>query len=154
MKYFAILSIFFMLFSCNKEKRYSKKLMKGEVWIVTGVQVEDSSLSIYGTWKILSDVDIYDSVPKALWKNGTEDALFEWQFQNKGKSFQMNYMQLCEECEGPDLDNLDYVVYDLTGSYTVKKHASKKMKFVSFSTIGYPGKAVEISITKKYVYKG
>jgi uncharacterized lipoprotein NlpE involved in copper resistance len=77
MKYFIILSIFFMLFSCNKEKRYSKKLMKGEVWTVTGVQVEDSSLSIYGTWEILSDVDIYDSVPKALWKNGNEDALLE-----------------------------------------------------------------------------
>jgi hypothetical protein len=66
----------------------------------------------------------------------------------------MNYMQVCEECEGPDLDTLDYVVYDLTGNYTVKKHTSKKMKFVSFSTIAYPGKAVEISITKKYVYKG
>jgi hypothetical protein len=149
MKYLVLISVAVFLFFCNKEKRYSKKLMKGEVWVVTGIQADGKSLDFYGTWHILSEQDIYDSVPQALWKNGNEEAVFEWQFQSKGKKFQLNYVQLCEECEGTAMDELNYSVYDLTGNYEVEKHAAKKMKFISSSTIGYPGKEVVISISRQ-----
>ncbi|MDD2983312.1 MAG: hypothetical protein PHQ74_07985 [Crocinitomicaceae bacterium] len=123
--------------------------MKGEVWVVTGIQADGNSLDLYGTWHILKDKDIYYSVQQALWKNENEEAVFEWQFQSKGKKFQLNYVKSCEECEGATLDELDYSVYDLTGNYEVEKHAAKKMKFISSSTIGYPGKEVVISISRQ-----
>lgn len=149
MRSFVILSsIVLFLFACNKEKRYSHKLMKGETWEVRNITVDGNSLATYGQWKVTSDVDIYDSVPRVQWLVDNQDALFEWQFQKKGKVFQLNYIQLCEECDGTELDDLDYMTYDLTGSYDVERHGRKKMQFTSKSTIAYPGKLVRISIER------
>ena len=91
--------------ACNKEKRFSNKLMKGETWEVRNITVDGNSLGINGQWQITTDVDIYDSVPRLQWIFNNEDAVCEWQFQDKGKSFQLNYYHLCEECFGADLDN-------------------------------------------------
>jgi len=149
MRSFVILSsIVLFLFACNKEKRYSHKLMKGETWEVRNITVDGNSLATYGQWKVTSDVDIYDSVPRVQWLVDNQDALFEWQFQKKGKVFQLNYIQLCEECDGTALDDLDYMTYDLTGSYDVERHGRKKMWFTSTTTLAYPGKLVRISIER------
>ncbi len=149
-KYSAIFLISTLIIvSCNKEKRFSKRLMNGETWIVNDIEVDATSLGVFGTWNITENVDIYDTVPRVLWQNGNEDAQFEWQFQDKGKTFQLNYVQLCTENEGTQLDNLDYTTFDLTGSYNVERHSSKKMEFISTSTLGYLGKKVVISLTRK-----
>ena len=134
--------------ACNKEKRYSRKLMKGETWEVRNVTIDGSSLAVYGKWQITTNVDIYDSVPRLQWVFNNEDAVCEWQFQNKGKSFQLNYYQLCEECFGTDLDSLDYIVNDLSGTYDVERNGRLKLKFVSSTTKAFPGKKVMISIER------
>lgn len=135
-------------YSCNKEKRYSTKLMKGEIWEVKMISVNGENLQLFGNWKITSDVNIYDSVPSAEWSYANQDAVFEWQFIDKGKSFHLQYFQLCEECFGDQLDELDYKTYDLTGKYEVERHGKNKMQFTSSSTIGYTGKTVEIHIQR------
>jgi hypothetical protein len=135
--------------SCNKEKRYSNKLIKGEQWTVKDITVAESSLNTFGTWKVMQDVNIYDTVPQVLWIDGEENSIFEWQFQNKGKVFQLNYMQLCEECDGEDLSTLDHLTYDLTGTYNVERHGRKKMEFSSDKTIKYSGETVSILIEKQ-----
>lgn len=141
-----LFSIF--LSSCNKEKRNSTKLMKGEKWEVKMVSIEGENTQLFGNWNITSDVDIYDSVPRTEWQFAGQDAVFEWQFNDKGKSFYLQYFQLCEECYGDQLDGLDYQAYALTGKYDVKRHGKNKMQFTSSSTIGYPGKTVEIHIQR------
>lgn len=138
-----------VLVACNKEKRYSKKLMKGEQWEVRNVTVDGNSLAFFGQWNITSDVDIYDSVPRLEWLYKSEDAICEWQFQDKGKSFFLNYYQLCEECYGTDMDSLDYVAYHLSGEYSVERHGKNRMEFESTTTNAFPGKTVVISIERK-----
>lgn len=137
-----------VLVSCNKEKRYSQKLMKGEKWKVTGVYVDEEFYGWGGTWKITSDVDIYDSVPGALWSAKGQTAAFQWQFQDKGKAFVLSYKDpTCVNCtEAPE--DLDFQAYFLSGKYTVECSKNKSMKFTSKETAGFPGKNVRIDLQK------
>lgn len=149
MKYILIILVFISAVSCNKERRASEKLMKGETWLIAEISVAGTNQEIYGTWNITNDINIYDTVPTALWQNGSEDAVFEWQFHNKAKSFVLNYNFLCAESEGTLLDSLDYVVYNLSGTYDVEKRSAKQMIFKSSATLGYFGKEVTIIINRK-----
>lgn len=150
MKNVLILSALLLTFSaCNKEKRFSRKFIKGEVWSVTAIRVDGTKMPFKGEWLISQDVDIYDSVPQCIWKLGSMDAVFEWQFQNKGKSLQLNYMQLCAECEASEMDTLDYIAFNLTGNYSVEQHRRNKMRFSSTETIGYVGENIEIALERK-----
>ncbi len=142
--------IIISLMACNKEKNYSKKLIKGEVWNVKNITVNDSSLNVFGQWSVIQDVDIYDNVPQVLWLEGDGNTYFNWQFQNKGENFQLSYVHKCFECDSSSLSAIDYVCYDLTGNYTVEEHKRKQMKFTSNQTIKYSGKTVVIDIEKKY----
>jgi hypothetical protein len=147
---FSYVSIIFLLIlsSCNKEKRNSNKLMKGEVWEVKLISVDGEDKQVYGKWSIETDVDIYDTVPRTEWKFSDQDAVFEWQFDDKGKSFHLQYVQLCEESAGDQLDALDYQTYALSGKYEVERHGKNKMEYKSTATLGYTGKTVEISIQR------
>lgn len=153
MKYILLLTLFILATSCNKEKRASEKLMKGETWLISEISVAGTNQEIYGTWNITDDINIYDTVPTALWKNGNEDAVFEWQFHEKAKEFIISYKCLCEENESSLLDNLDYTVHDLTGTYDVEKRSAKKMIFKSKATLGFTGKEVVITINQKEIQK-
>ncbi|MDX1350813.1 MAG: hypothetical protein R3279_11220 [Putridiphycobacter sp.] len=134
------------LSSCNKEKRFSSKLMKGQTWNVTNITLNNEPLAPKGQWLITTDVDIYDSVPSAKWTTGLEDAIFEWQFQDKGESFYLSYVQQKDEVDGNLLDTLDYFAYYLTGKYNVEVHKKDQMVFTSEETIKYTGEMVRIEI--------
>ncbi len=136
-----------LLHACNKEKRYSNKLLKGEQWAVSSIKIDGQESAVAGKWHISGD-DIYDSVPSVHWEgNGTlGSSIFQWQFQEKGKKFQLNYYQTCEECDGVLMDSLDYFTYAITGNYDVERHKKDEMIFVSTETIGFAGKKVEIKI--------
>jgi hypothetical protein len=131
--------------------------MKGETWTVQSIKINDTLSNISGSWKITQGVNIYDSVPQAVWKqrdyNSTNvvyfDAVFQWQFHEKAKKFYINYQVLCEECEPNTLDTLDYFANALSGEYNVLERSRKTMQFESKSTLGFSGKTVRIELTKK-----
>jgi hypothetical protein len=123
--------------------------MKGETLLVSDITVAGTSQKIYGTWNITNDVNIYDSVPTALWQNGSEDAIFKWQFHEKAKEFIIGYKCQCGEIGISSLDNLDYTVNKLSGTYDVEKRSAKQIIFKSNSTIGFSGKEVVITINRK-----
>ncbi|PZE15816.1 hypothetical protein DNU06_16215 [Putridiphycobacter roseus] len=122
--------------------------MKGQTWNVTAITVDDKALAPKGQWLITTDVGIYDSVPSAKWIDGEEDAVFEWQFQDKGESFYLSYVQQKDEVDGNLLDTLDYFAYYLTGKYTVDVHKKDRMVFVSKTTLEYEDKEVKIEIQR------
>jgi hypothetical protein len=145
----SILFLSILLLSCNKEKRFSKKLMKGETWKIVSLTVDGDYYSPYGTWLVTQDVNIYDSVPSVQWSSNGQNATFQWQFQDKGKTFEISYKDpTCINCSTPPED-LDFQCYYLSGKYEVDLHKKDRMRFVSSNTIGFPGKKVEISIDKK-----
>lgn len=146
--YFALIVAVSVL-SCNKEKRYSTKLIKGEVWAIESIKIGTEFSELLGDWQVIQDVSIYDTVPTVKWVLADYTALFEWQFQNKGNDFQLNYHILCEEIQEDELDTLDYFVYNLTGTYSVERHGRSKMIFSSESTIGLEENQVEIEIRRK-----
>ena len=143
----SILAVF--LFSCNKEKRYSKKLIKGETWSVESISVDGTSLNTNSTWFVKGD-DIYETVSQVEWNPGNaNNANFEWQFKEKGKKWVLNYLQNCEECDGNLTDELDYLAYNLSGTYTVEKHKRKEMIFTSTETQQYANQKVEIKLVRE-----
>ncbi len=137
-----------VLFACNKEKRFSKRLMKKEKWEVQSITLNGTESQFTGFWTISQGVDIYDSVPSAIWNWNNQDAVANWQFQDKGKSFVLQYQQQCAECEGVDLDSLDIFTFNISGKYEVEKHGLNKMIFRSSATNAYSGQAVEISLKR------
>jgi len=137
------------ILSCNKEKSYAKKLMKGEVWAIQSLTIGGAESEIIGDWEVIQDVSIYDTVPTIQWRLADYDALFDWQFQEKGKVFNLKYHLLCEEIDADELDTLDFVVFDLSGKYDVEQHRRSKMMFSSEETNAFSGQLVEIAIEKK-----
>jgi hypothetical protein len=144
LKIICVLSFF--LVSCNKEKRFSKRLMKKEKWEVVEITIDGTKSEFFGIWSITPNVDIYDSVPSAIWNWNNQDALANWQFQDKGKTFVLQYQQQCDVVE---LDSLDYFTYNISGKYYLEKHGFNKMIFKSNSTNLYSGKEVIINLMKK-----
>jgi hypothetical protein len=141
--------IILLLLSCNKEPRFSKKLMKGETWKISGLTVDDEYYGYYGNWLVTQDVNIYDSVPSIEWSGNGQTAMFQWQFQDKGKTFEISYKDpTCVNCSTPPED-LDLQCYYLSGKYEVEVHKKDKMRFLSNNTIGFPGQKVVISIDRK-----
>jgi len=123
--------------------------MKGETWTVQSIKINDTLSEISGAWEITQGVNIYDSVPQAVWRENTNDAIFQWQFHEKAKKFYINYQVLCEECEPNTLDTLDNFANALSGEYDVLERSRKTMQFESSTTKGFNGKKVEIVIEKK-----
>ncbi|MCE2742112.1 MAG: hypothetical protein LW701_00830 [Fluviicola sp.] len=148
------ISILTLLFSCNKVKRASKLLMKGEKWEVTSVKVDNNSITEIDnsktTWEIEQGVDIYKAVPQLIWKkDSSNSAILEWQYQEKAKKFILNYIQQCEECDGSQIDELDSLSNLLSGTYDLEKRKRKNIIFKSSNIVGYPNQEVTIEIKKK-----
>ena len=149
-KYVLVFSLVLLgISACNKDKFYSKRLMKGETWTVQSIKINDTLSDISGAWEITQGVNIYDSVPQAFWKQSSNDAIFQWQFHEKANKFYINYQVLCEECEPNSLDTLDNFANALSGEYDAIDLSRKKMIFSSKLTKGFNGKKVEIVIEKK-----
>jgi hypothetical protein len=135
MKNLFILSLLAITISaCNKDKYYSKRLMKGETWTVQSIKINDTLSDISGAWEITQGVNIYDSVPQAFWKQSSNDAIFQWQFHEKAKKFYINYQVLCQECEPNTLDTLDNFANALSGEYDVLQRKRKIMEFERTTT--------------------
>jgi hypothetical protein len=149
MKNLIITSILFVfLLSCNKENRFSKKLIKGETWKVENISVDGTSIHSGTTWKVSGD-DIYESVSQVTWsENSANSTTFEWQFQDKGKSWVLNNLCDCDEADGTLLDELDFLANDISGKYEVIKHKRKEMHFRSTETKHHKGKVVEIRLVR------
>lgn len=146
---FAFSLVLLGISSCNKDKFYSKRLMKGETWTVQSIKINDTLSDISGAWEITQGVNIFDSVPQANWKQNAYDATFQWQFHEKAKKFYINYQVLCQECEPNTLDTLDNFANALSGQYDVLHRTRKNMEFESTTTHGFAGKKVEIVLSRK-----
>ncbi len=150
MKNLGFVLVLLLLFTaCNKDKSRSKKLMKGDVWTVESIFIDGQGQPFTGkfaTWTIEQDVNIYDRVPTALWYGDGEEIEFNWQFRNKGKTFEIAPND--STCDGtfPDLEMFGYFI---AGEYTVEKHSRKEMTFNSTETYGYSGQLVEIKIVRR-----
>lgn len=146
-KIIQITLILLVAFSCNKEKRYSKKLIKGEDWKVESIIADGNLINSNTTWSVQGD-DIYESVSQVSWGNGA--TTFEWQFQDKGKTWVLNNLCNCNKAEGSTLTSFDYLADDLAGKYEVITHKRKEMFFRSSETKKYSGKMVEIRISNNF----
>jgi hypothetical protein len=138
-------AIVFLLFSCNKDKYHSKKLMRGQVWAVESLTVDGSNYGVLGEWTITRDVDIYNTVPSAVWEVGLETTDFNWQFRDRGKTFELS---VSEECSVSPIESLDFQTYFVSGNYELVKCKNKYMEFNSRNTVGFPNQLVKISIRR------
>jgi hypothetical protein len=150
MKKITLILIILIALACNKEKRYSKRLIKGDTWSVANISINGSVLNTNTyTWFVEGD-DIYEHVPIIKWyANDGNETYFEWQFQDKGKSWVLNFYLDSSKCEGSSIKDIDYLANSISGKYEVVKHKRKEMHFKSSETRNYAGQEVEIKIIKK-----
>ncbi len=140
-----LIFIFGTLISCNKESYFSKKLIKGDSWAILSIKEDNVNLDLIGSWEILHDTALEAEVPRLVWRNEqSEERTFLWQFQDKGKNFQLSYQK---DLTVPPTE-LDFFYYDISGVYNVKKHKNKAMTFESYNTVGFNGKKIEINISR------
>lgn len=147
--------LFLTLISCDKIKNRSEKLQRqplsGSVyWSVKSIKIGDIESSFKGSW-VVSQGNIYDTIQTFQWIGNSPygASTFEWQFQDKAKKLQLNHRLYCAECDGTDLDSMDYFSSAITGKYDVEKQSKKRMIFTSSSTVGFPGQEVMIEIEGK-----
>jgi len=141
-----ILSLATLWTSCDKDKKYSKRLA-GEVWKVAELSVNGSTETDLPTLSF-DKCDIYDELCNATWTN-TEGgmATFIWQFNESGKKFEISN----QSDSIISLANSDAMLqcYGLSGVYNVEEHKKDNMEFTSTATMGYPGKTVIIKMEKQ-----
>lgn len=140
------------LVSCNKIKNRSKKLqnqpLNGNVyWTVKSMTINGEESTFKGEW-LVSQGDVFDTIQTLEWtgNNPYGSSHFEWQFQDKAKKFQFNHRLYCAECDGTNLDSMDYLASALSGSYDVEKQNKKRMIFSSNQTVGFSGQEVIIEL--------
>jgi len=147
-----ILALTTTLISCNKENRYSRRLMTKDpkvsgTWDVKELSVDGVNDTII-PYLVFFDGDIYSDTCTGQWISGSMEADFTWQFKNKGKNFQI------ERINGADSANFitdisEIECYRYSGKYDVIKARKKEMIFESTSTVGYSGKKVRIRLQLK-----
>jgi hypothetical protein len=152
------LAFLFLLFSCDKDKRYSNKFEKEKVWKVSKVSFDNIEMPYKGNWIVSTETrnlltDIYTQIPSLKWEiSETNESILQWQFNDKGNKFYLSYLNDSIESNninGQVLDSIDFIAYSISGTYDVLERNRKTMKFESSTTKGFNGKKVEIVIEKK-----
>jgi hypothetical protein len=120
--------------------------MKGDFWQVEEITVNGENHGITGRWYIIQDIDIYETVPTALWTTSNGEVTFNWQFRDKAKTFEI--VPIDSLCNGtfPELELFSHYI---SGEYQVGKQSRKEMIFISTSAYGFPGEEVKIRITRQ-----
>jgi hypothetical protein len=152
------LAFLFLLFSCDKDKRYSNKFEKEKVWKVSKVSIDNNVMPYKGNWIVSTETrnlltDIYAQIPSLKWEiSETNESILQWQFNEKGTKLHLSYLNDSIESNnlnGQSLDSMDYFAYSVSGTFDVLERSRKTMKFESSTTKGFNGKKVEIVIEKK-----
>jgi len=135
----------FVVFSCNKDKRASRRFMKPGTWQVTELSVNNINIDTLPTWSI-NHCDIYENLCTASWNRNGVSSQFYWQFNDKAKTFKLSRVVPPHECENFYTEQVEQDTYHFTGEYKVEESTKKRKVFGSFSTNGHPDVYVRIVI--------
>lgn len=145
-----------LFFSCNKIENRSDKIMPfmnmngkefSGVWNVKEVKLGGVSIDSNPIF-IFDECDIYTDTCFAVWSLEGFEALFYWQFQEKGKKFLLNRFPK-DSFDSSLVNKADVQCYDYSGLYIVKKFNKKKMSLESEMTKSYSGTLVEIVLERE-----
>ena len=132
-----------LLFSCNKNKKFSKRL-SGETWTTVEITVDGDKQEDLSTLTF-NECDIYKDNCFASWEVENTKANFIWQFREKAKIFEIsNQSELTEDLELAIRQCINY-----SGVYDVTDNSKTSLTIKSTSTIGYDGEEVIIKIQKQ-----
>lgn len=140
----AVLVIVFV--SCNKTKKYSKRI-DGNEWTVVELSVDgvnETNIPIIEFDKC----NIYKESCKGEWKNNNGgEAHMAWQFRENGTLFEIsNQSDHIHKTE--DIEAINQCI-KFSGIYEVLENKKKNMAFKSSSLHGFPGKTVVMKLEKK-----
>ncbi|MFT7156284.1 MAG: hypothetical protein ACI8Q1_001289 [Parvicella sp.] len=148
---YLIIAALVIVSACNKEKRYSKRLVQKEdlsgVWLVSELSIDSQSDTVIPIW-LIYDCDIYEDTCQGLWQANSDTANFVWQFQDKGNLFILNRVNGTDSCNFvTEISELQ--CYNYSGTYNVTQAKKKEMIFESETTVGYPGQKVKIVLERQ-----
>jgi len=147
-KFIFIIILITFLTACNKDKRQSKKLMKGEKWRISQLMVDGASEDVVKKM-VFSKCDIYDEYCTALWISKDNDtATFYWQMNEKGSEFKLMRYNDADSCCS-QATAADYYCFQLSGTYQVIKAKRNEMIFESTATLGYNGQKVRMVLERQ-----
>jgi hypothetical protein len=145
--FLGLLFILLIALSCNKDKRQSKRLMRGESWRVSELKVDGQSEDMVEKM-VFSTCDIYDEFCTALWISTEEDtASFYWQMNERGTEFKLLRFNDADSCCS-NVTAADYYCFQLSGTYQVIQAKRNSMEFESTTTVGYSGQKVRMVLDR------
>ena len=138
-----ILIISLLVFSCNKNKKFSKRLA-GETWTVVEITIDSDKQEDLPSLTF-NECDIYKDNCYASWKLDDSSSNFIWQFREKAKKFEIsNQSELTT-----DLELAVRQCINFSGVYDVTVNSKTSLTLNSSSTVGYDGEEVIIKIQKQ-----
>lgn len=135
-----------LLASCNKSKKYSKR-MDGDKWKVVSLTVAGSEVT--GKPELLfKDCDIYKESCEGSWIMPNDGrAAFAWQFRDKGKTLEI--INQTDHVHGfADVAAADQCI-EFSGVYEVIKSKRKSLTIKSNVTHGHNGQEVKMELERK-----
>lgn len=144
MKNLLLLSLISIIaLSCNKNKKFSKRL-SGESWSINEITIDGDKQEDLATLTF-NECDIYKDNCFASWEVDGDKANFVWQFRDKAKVFEIsNQSELSDDLELAIRQCINY-----SGIYNVTNDSKTSLTIKSSSTIGYENEEVIIKIQKQ-----
>lgn len=145
MKKAAIFLMLFVMCSCNKDKLFSKRLIRPGSWKVSSLSVGGIQQTNLPQWDI-SDCNIYEESCSGIWKQtNNEQATFSWQFNDKGSTFTILRQNGADSCDFIT-DQVEIQCFNYSGVYEVLENKRDRMRFRSSQTTGFPNSKVIIEL--------
>jgi hypothetical protein len=124
--------------------------MRAGEWQVTQLLHQDTALlkGDLPRWMI-SDCDIYKELCEGKFHYKDEQSSFYWQFHEGAEQFTLS--RIGQEADTADFytEKVEWLTYQLSGTYQVIESSRKIKKLLSTSTIGYPDKKIELTLERK-----
>lgn len=143
-----ILFITLLLFSCDKDKRASKRFMNAGTWLVKSFTVDGETLPGTNSFWIISRCDIYETTCTGNWRLEDATSGFYWQFNEKAQVFTLARIVAPEDCEDFYTKPIEQLTYNLSGTYKVVETKRRRKVFESRETIGYEGKTIRLELER------
>ena len=147
---FLLLFVVLFFSACNKDKRASKRCMRAGTWQITELLHKDTALLSQDLpeW-FISDCDIFEKLCEGQFLFNDQQSAFYWQFNNDAEEFTLSRIGIPADTADFYTEEVEWLTYQLSGTYQVMESSRKIKKFRSFNTHGFPTDKIEITLERK-----
>lgn len=129
-----------LLSACSKDKKNANRI-DGKSYKVSSISIDGANMTESMPTLNFEDCRIFKETCNGTWIKGSESAAFNWQFRDKGETFEIsNQSQQATEATKEAIA--------FSGIYMVEENKKGNFRISSTNTIGHQGENVVITMTE------